>query len=115
MAKVNAKDKTLRTRRNQKDSKHVADRDEYQGTRQASSGTGSESLGTYRTDRKRSDQHESERATTGGILNRLILKAENQLVRIDAQLTQLQNEKQELESEVEELKALLNELQKQID
>lgn len=115
MARVNAKDKALRTRRNQKDSKHVADPDEHQGIRQASSGTGSESVGTYRTNRKRSDQHKSERATTGGILSRLILKAENQLVRIDAQLAQLQNEKQELKSEIEELKTLLCELQKQID
>ena len=112
MAKVNAKDKALRTRRDQKDSKHVADPDEHHGTRQASSGTGSESLRVHRTYRKRSGQLQSERTTTGGILNRLISRAENQLVRIDAQLAQLQNEKQELESEVEQLKALLCELQK---
>jgi chromosome segregation ATPase len=102
-------------RRGQGKSKHCSDPNRKRSSRQTSRSVEPQSVRASGATSTRYGQLQSGRTTTGGILNRLILKAENQLVRINAQLGQLQNEKQELESELEELKVLLNELQARIE
>lgn len=100
-------------RRGQGKSKHRSDPHRKRASRQTSKTVKPQSVRASGTASTRSDQSQPRPTTTGGILNQLILQAENRLVRIDAQFKQLEQERQETVVELEKLRNLLAELQKQ--
>jgi hypothetical protein len=102
-------------RRGQGKSKHRSDPNGKRASRQTSKAVKPQSVRASGTASTRSDQSQPRPTTTGGILNQLILQAENRLVRIDAQFKQLEQEKQETVAELEKLRTLLAELQKRVD
>src|SRR4028118_107436 len=99
-------------RRGKGKGKHRSDPNRKRLPRQTSRVAKPQSIRTSGTASTRSDQLRPKPTSTGGILNQLILQAENPLVRIEAQFKQLEKEKQETVAELEKLRTLLADLQK---
>ena len=102
-------------RRGKGKGKHRSDPNRKRLPRQTSRVAKPQSIRTSGTASTRSDQLRPKPTSTGGILNQLILQAENRLVRIEAQFKQLEKEKQETVAELEKLRTLLADLQKRVD
>lgn len=102
-------------RRGKGKGKHSSDPNRKRLPRQTSRVAKPQSVRISGTASTRSDQLRPKPTSTGGILNQLILQAENRLVRIDAQFKQLEKEKQETVAELEKLRTLLVDLQKRVD
>jgi hypothetical protein len=102
-------------RRGKGQGKHRSDPNRKRLPRQTSRVAKPQSIRTSGTASTRSDQLRPKPTSTGGILNQLILQAENRLVRIEAQFKQLEKEKQETVAELEKLRTLLADLQKRVD
>lgn len=108
-----------RIRREQGTDQHRAHSNRAEASRPAGSSTGVESERIGGAVRTGADQFKSRGQIAGGILRQLIVRADNQLAKVEDQLRQLEITRQTLEQEREEarreqaqLQTLLENLQK---